>query len=189
MYYISHAFRGLEGNYSEVLKILFAIVVASRNLIPYVQSHQIRVRTNQPLKKILEDINHSSHITNWANQRADFGIKYEPRTEINSQALADFIAESTGPNPSDPNQEWKLYVNGSSTKSASGAGILIVSSSGVKRQLAGRFEIAASKNKAKYEALILGLTISYEAGARTLLVFSDSQLIVRTSEWGDRTQR
>lgn len=53
-YYISHAIHGFEGNYNEVEKVLFAIVMASRKLKPYYQSHQIKVRTNQPLKKILE---------------------------------------------------------------------------------------------------------------------------------------
>lgn len=41
-----------------------------------------------------------------------------------------------------------------------------------------RFEFAASKNAAKSEALILCLNICYEAGARTLSVFSDFQLLV-----------
>ena len=41
-----------------------------------------------------------------------------------------------------------------------------------------RFEFAASNNEAEYEALLLGLKICYEAGAKTLSTFSDSQLIV-----------
>ena len=41
-----------------------------------------------------------------------------------------------------------------------------------------RFEFVGSNNEADYKALILGLNIFYEAGAKTLLVFSDSQLIV-----------
>ena len=45
VYYVSHAFRGLEGNYSEMEMVLFAIVMASRKLKPYFQSHQITVRT------------------------------------------------------------------------------------------------------------------------------------------------
>ena len=122
--------------------------------------------------------NHSSHITDWTDQLADFGIEYELRTAIKTQALADFIAESRGPSPTGPDQEWKLYVDRSSTKSASGPGILILSSAGVRMERAVRFEFAASNNEAEYEALILGLNICSEAGARTLSVFSDSQLIV-----------
>ena len=35
VYYISHAFQGSEGNYSEMEKVLFAVVMASRKLKPY----------------------------------------------------------------------------------------------------------------------------------------------------------
>ncbi|XP_057520371.1 uncharacterized protein LOC130800739 [Amaranthus tricolor] len=178
IYYVSHAFRGSEGNYSEVEKVLFVIVMASRKLKPYFQSHQIVVRSGQPLKRILEGRNKSSRVTDWANQLADFGIEYEPRTAIKAQALADFIAESTVPQLLEPNQEWKLYVDGSSTQSASGAGLLIVSSAGVRMERAVRFEFATSNNEAEYEALLMGLKICYEAGAKVLSAFSDSQLIV-----------
>ena len=136
------------------------------------------MRTSQPLKKILEGKNQSSRIADWANQLVDFGIEYEPRTTIKAKALAEFIAESTSPCSNDPNQEWKLYVDGSSTKSTSGAGLLIISSAGVHMERAVRFEFAASNNKAEYEALLLGLKICYEAGARILSTFFDSQLIV-----------
>ncbi|XP_057543932.1 uncharacterized protein LOC130823331 [Amaranthus tricolor] len=178
VYYVSHAFRGSEGNYGEVEKVVFAIVMASRKLKPYFQSHQIIIRTDQPLKKILEGKNKSSRVTDWANQLADFGIEYEPRTAIKAQALADFIAESTFPCHPEPNQKWKLYVDGSSTQSASGAGLLIMSSAGVRMERAVRFEFAASNNEAEYEALLMGLRICYEAGAKNLSAFSDSQLIV-----------
>ncbi|XP_057518009.1 uncharacterized protein LOC130798929 [Amaranthus tricolor] len=178
VYYVSHAFRGSEGNYSEVEKVLFAIVMASRKLKPYFQSHQIIVRSSQPVKKILEGKNKSSRVTDWANQLADFGIEYEPRTAIKAQALEDFIVESTIPQHPEPNQEWKLYVDGSSTQSASGAGLLIVSSAGVRMERAVRFEFAASNNEAEYEALLMGLKICHEAGAKVLSTFSDSQLIV-----------
>ncbi|XP_057545948.1 uncharacterized protein LOC130824941 [Amaranthus tricolor] len=155
VYYVSHAFRGSKGNYSEVEKVLFAIVMASRKLKPYFESHQII-----------------------ANQLADFGIEYEPRTAIKAQALADFIAESTIPQHPEPNQEWKLYEDGSSTQSASGAGLLILSSVGVRMERAVRFEFAASNNEAEYEALLMGLKICHEAGTKVLSTFSDSQLIV-----------
>ncbi|XP_057518454.1 uncharacterized protein LOC130799372 [Amaranthus tricolor] len=153
--------------------------MASRKLKPYFQSHQIIVRTSQPLKKILEGKNKSSRVTNRANQLTDFGIEYEPQTVIKAQALADFIAESTIPHHHpEANQEWRLYVDGSSTQSASGAGLLIVSSAGVRMERAVRFEFAASNNEAEYEALLMGLKICHEAGAKSLSAFSDSQLIV-----------
>ena len=40
------------------------------------------------------------------------------------------------------------------------------------------FEFAVSNNEAEYEALLMGLKICYEAGAKALSTFSNSQLIV-----------
>ena len=152
--------------------------MASRKLKPYFQSHQITVRTSQPLKKILEGKNKSSRVSDWANQLADFGIEYEPRTTIKAQALADFIAESNIPHHPEANQKWKLYVDWSSTQSTSGAGLLIISFAGVRMERVVRFEFAASNNEVEYEALLLELKICYEAGAKTLSTFSDSKLII-----------
>src|SRR5688500_8319833 len=41
-----------------------------------------------------------------------------------------------------------------------------------------RFEFVASNNEAEYEALLLGINICYNFGARILSAYSDSQLIV-----------
>ena len=123
------------------------------------------------MKKILNGKNKSSRTTDWANQLADFGIEYKPRTTIKAQALTDFIAESTIPHHPEANQEWKLYVDGSSTHSASGAGLLIVSSTGDRIKRAVRFKFAASNNEAEYEALLLGLKICYEAGLKHYPLF------------------
>ena len=131
------------------------------------------------MKKILEGKNKSSRVSDWANQLVDFGIEYEPRTAIKAQALADFIAESTIPLHPEAIQKWKLYVDGSSTQSASGAFLLIVSSAGVRMERVVIFDFAASNNEVEYKALLLGLKICYEARAKTLSTFSDSQLIVR----------
>lgn len=65
----------------------------------------------------------------WADQLADFILEYEPRRAIKAQALADFIAECTSPEGGDSEGTWKLYVDESSTKTGSGAGLLIISPS------------------------------------------------------------
>ena len=70
--------------------------MASRKLKSYFQSHQIRARTNQPLKKILEGKNQSSRVADWFKHLADFRIEIEPRGTIKAQALDHFIAEAKG---------------------------------------------------------------------------------------------
>ncbi|KAL0405695.1 UNVERIFIED_CONTAM: hypothetical protein Slati_3883400 [Sesamum latifolium] len=45
-----------------------------------------------------------------------------------------------------------------------------------------KFDFKASNNEAEYEALVIGMRMAHEAGARHLLAYSDSQLIVKQVE-------
>ncbi|XP_024017454.1 uncharacterized protein LOC112090422 [Morus notabilis] len=99
------------------------------------------------------------------------------------QALADFLAEfSHRPAPTAPEgvetAQWKLYVDGASSESGLGAGVLLISPDGHKITSAVRFKFKASNNEAKYEALIAGLRLASHLKIERLSVFSDSQLIV-----------
>ncbi|XP_072077981.1 uncharacterized protein [Arachis hypogaea] len=73
--------------------------------------------------------------------------------------------------------EWNLYVNGSSNKTRSGAGIFLESNQGTQLELSLRFEFLASNNQAEYEVLLAGLKLAREVGAQKLTIFSDSQVI------------
>ncbi|KAL5560700.1 hypothetical protein UlMin_036911 [Ulmus minor] len=76
------------------------------------------------------------------------------------------------------NSQWKLYVDGSSTETSSGAGIILVSPDRVKLSCAVRFKFKATNNQAEYEALLSGLRLAKEVSARHLTIYSDSQLVV-----------
>ncbi|KAL5562544.1 hypothetical protein UlMin_032291 [Ulmus minor] len=76
------------------------------------------------------------------------------------------------------NSQWKLYVDGSSTETSYGAGIILVSPDGVKLSCAVRFKFKATNNQAEYEALLSGLRLAKEVSARHLTIYSDSQLVV-----------
>ncbi|XP_057247196.1 uncharacterized protein LOC130589714 [Beta vulgaris subsp. vulgaris] len=179
VYFISHAYRGAESRYSEAEKIVFALVMASRKLKPYFQAHPIIVLTGQPIRKLIENKNHSTRMTEWADQLANYGLEYEPRRAIKAQALADFISECCSrPEDIEIRESWELQVDGSATKSGSGAGLVIIPSVGDKMEYAVKFDFLASNNEAEYEALILGVQICITAGAQNMLAKSDSQLIV-----------
>ncbi|KAL0401706.1 UNVERIFIED_CONTAM: hypothetical protein Slati_4200500 [Sesamum latifolium] len=75
-------------------------------------------------------------------------------------------------------QVWLLHVDGSSTAQDSGAGIIITTPQGTRF----RFKIRLSSLEAEYEALVIGMRMAHEAGARHLLAYSDSQLIVKQVE-------
>ncbi|KAL0405818.1 UNVERIFIED_CONTAM: hypothetical protein Slati_3895700 [Sesamum latifolium] len=79
-------------------------------------------------------------------------------------------------------EKWLLHVNGSSTIQGNGAGIVITSQQGEDLEFTVKFGFKASNNKAEYEALVAGVKMAHEAGARHLLVYSDSQLVVKQVE-------
>ncbi|CAL9011062.1 unnamed protein product [Prunus brigantina] len=59
-----------------------------------------------------------------------------------------------------------------------GAGLVLITPDKVVLEYAIRFKFHASNNKAEYEALLAGLRLAKEMGARQIQIFSDSQLVV-----------
>ncbi|KAL0427869.1 UNVERIFIED_CONTAM: hypothetical protein Slati_2961700 [Sesamum latifolium] len=71
-----------------------------------------------------------------------------------------------------------MYVDGSSTAIGSGAGIVLESHEGEKLEYAIKLEFSASNNEAEYEALLAGGELALAVGAKKIIVYSDSQLVV-----------
>lgn len=118
----------------------------------------------------------------WAVKLGQFEITYHPRTTIKGQALADFIVECTGVEDISveviPTEVWKLYVDGSATDNASGAGIILVTPTRHKFHSALRFKFEATNNESEYEALLPGLQMAIELKAKAIRCYSDSQLVI-----------
>ena len=93
------------------------------------------VLTEHRLKALLRSANFSGRITKWGAQLGAYDIKYQPRTPIKGQVLADFITEFTpmDTKPSERNQvlliqqtkKWKLYIDGASNSRGLGLGIIL----------------------------------------------------------------
>ncbi|KAL0447295.1 UNVERIFIED_CONTAM: hypothetical protein Slati_1857400 [Sesamum latifolium] len=64
----------------------------------------------------------------------------------------------------------------------SGAGIVITSPQGEDLEFAVKFRFKTSNNEADNGALVAGMKIAHEAGAKHLLAYSDSQLVVKQVE-------
>ena len=56
VYYTSQAFQGAKASYLRMEKIAFTLLVASRKLRPYFQTHPIIVMTDQPIRKTMNNI-------------------------------------------------------------------------------------------------------------------------------------
>ncbi|XP_058181218.1 uncharacterized protein LOC131299652 [Rhododendron vialii] len=182
MYYTSRALREAELRYPRAEKVAFAMVIAARWLRPYFQAHSIKVLTDQPLRKILHCLETLGRLIQWSIEIGEFNIEYKLRIAIKAQVLADFLAEYTYPDldelPKEEPKPWVLQVDGSTTREASGAGLILTSPKGQRLSYALRFEFKATNNEAEYEALVVGLELAKAVGANHVLAKSDSQLVV-----------
>ena len=74
-------------------KLAFALIMASRKLKHYFQTHVINVLTDHPLKKAMNKLEAAGLLIQWAIELSEFDVKYQPRNAIKAQVLADFIAK------------------------------------------------------------------------------------------------
>ena len=106
-----------------------------------------------------------------------FNIKYMPRTSVNGQVLADLVAEFAKPllkeNGEWPSMDgksvgmiflqeplsWKVYVDSTANQRGSGVGLVMVSLKRIIIKKSLRLGFSATNNKAKYEALLVGMAI------------------------------
>ena len=76
-------------------KLLYALLITSRKLRHYFESHKITVVIDFPLGDMLRNKDATGHISKWAVELGALHIGFTPRKAIKSQALADFVAEWT----------------------------------------------------------------------------------------------
>ncbi|KAM6542962.1 hypothetical protein CsatB_007409 [Cannabis sativa] len=183
VYYMSKRLLGVECKYPMIKNLSFCLLIDSWKLRPYFQVDAIKVLTNHPLCQVLQKLESSGRLLKCAMELSQFDIHYQPRISIKGRALVDFIVECTGIND-DPEmpilklEVWKIYVDRALNEKGSGAGINLISSQQLQLQSALQFEFEASNNEAEHEAMIAGLQLAKEVGAKNIELCSDSQVVV-----------
>ena len=76
-------------------KLVFALVIAFRKLRHYFQAYVINVLTDHPLKKAMNKLEAAGRLIQWVIELSEFNVRYQPRSAIKAQVLADFITEFT----------------------------------------------------------------------------------------------
>jgi hypothetical protein len=95
IYFVSEVLSLSKKNYTELEKVLYAVLMASRKLRHYFQAYNIIVPSSQPLKDIMRNSEATGRVGKWVAELNEFCIDYVHRSSIQSQALADFIADWT----------------------------------------------------------------------------------------------
>jgi hypothetical protein len=200
VYYVSEVLHEAKTRYLETHKLLYDVLVASRKLRHYFQTHRVVVVTSFLLRAILHNSNATGNIAKWAAELAEFQLDFQPRHAVKSQILADSIMEWTpppsapmGPDPdSDPTPakprgpvftgaRWTLFFDGFTHQQVGGAGVVLIDPNEDQVKYMVHLEFKATNNIAEYEALIFGLSVALSLGIRQLLVKGDSRLIINKS--------
>ncbi|KAJ9547211.1 hypothetical protein OSB04_019754, partial [Centaurea solstitialis] len=149
IYYVSKSFLDAETRYTSMEKLLLVLMTAAKKLRHYFESHHIIVVTNYPLKTVLRKPELTGRLAKWSIYLSGFDIEFKPKTEIKSQALADFVAEfSPGLEPTTCDE------------------VVTIQETNLVYSI--RCEFKATNNEAEYEALIAGLDIDHKLGAKHL---------------------
>ena len=119
-----------------------------------------------------------------------------PRTLIKGQVLADLVAEFTEIPTEERGEEentdgksvgvisiqeplsWKVFVDRAENYRGSGVGLVLTSPEGITIEKSLRLGFSATNNEAKYEALLVGMTMVQKLGGKTVKFFSNSRLVV-----------
>jgi ribonuclease HI len=123
----------------------------------------------------------TGRIGKWAAELNEFTIDYVHRSSIQSQALADFIADWTpGAHEEEINKDteaWIVFCDGSWGTFGAGVAAVLVAPSKVKTCYAAKLDFSCTNNIAEYEALLLGLRKLRAMGIRRSILKTDSQVI------------
>ena len=95
VYFISEVLSDSKTHYSQIQKLLYAVLITKRKLRHYCGSHPVTVVTSFPLSEVIHSQDATGRTMKWALELMDQGITYATQTAIESQVLADFITEWT----------------------------------------------------------------------------------------------
>jgi hypothetical protein len=179
VYFVSEVLSPSKKNYTELEKVLYAVLMASRKLRHYFQAYHIIVPSSQPLKDIMRNREATRRVGKWAAELNKFTIDYVHRSSIQSQALPDFIADWT-PEAQDEEtikdvEAWTVFCDGSCGTFGAGAAVVLVVPSKIRTCYAIKLDFSCTNNIAEYKALLLGLRKLKAMGIRRAILKTNSQ--------------
>jgi hypothetical protein len=84
VYFVSKVLSPSKKNYTELEKVLYAVLMATRKLRHYFQAYHIIVPSSQPLKDIMRNKEATRRIRKWVAELNELTIDYVHRSSIQS---------------------------------------------------------------------------------------------------------
>ncbi|XP_065631187.1 uncharacterized protein LOC136068233 [Quercus suber] len=147
-------------------------------------------------RALLWSVDYMGKIAKWATILEAFDIKYMPRTFVKEQVLVDLVVEFAE-SPLEEETEtqsmdgklvdtisqqsplsWEVYVDGTANQKSFEVGLVLVSPKRITIKKSLRLRFSATNNEAKYEALLMGMTMVRTMGRKAIKIFSDSRLVI-----------
>jgi len=91
VYFVSQSLQDPETKYQIVEKLDLSLVNVARWLRPYFHNHQVIVRTDYPIQKILQKPDLAGQMSSWVVELSEFNIRYELHGPVKAQCLLDFV--------------------------------------------------------------------------------------------------
>nr|GEX46695.1 reverse transcriptase domain-containing protein [Tanacetum cinerariifolium] len=140
IYFVSRALQGPEVNYTQMEKLILALVSASKQLKRYFHAYTIAVITDQPIKHMLSNPEITGRLLKWRFELDEHDIHYRPRMLVKGQILADFIIKRPKDDHLDTlmddkeefSDPWILFTDRSSCIDGSRAGLIITNPKGIE---------------------------------------------------------
>jgi hypothetical protein len=93
VYFFSDVLSDSKMRYSQMQKLVYAVLMTKRKLRHYFDVHPIIVVSKYPLGEVIHNPEAEGRIAKWALELIGHNISYAPRSAIKSQVLVDFVVE------------------------------------------------------------------------------------------------